>query len=85
MNTYIIQKYINKMTKKDVYAYALKKGLILNETEVTKTYNYIKNNYKDYFNNNLPKEKLLNDAKSTFTGENNQKFKTLYNEYKDKI
>lgn len=85
MNTYIIQKYINKMTKKDVYSYALKKGLILNETEVIKTYDYIKNNYKDYFNNKLPKEKILNDAKSTFTEENYQKFKTLYNEYKDKI
>ena len=85
MNTYIIQKYINKMTKKDVYSYALKKGLILNETEVIKTYDYIKNNYKDYFNNKLPKEKILNDAKSNFTEENYQKFKTLYNEYKDKI
>lgn len=85
MNRYIIQKYINKMTKKDVYSYALKKGLILNETEVIKTYDYIKNNYKDYFNNKLPKEKILNDAKSTFTEENYQKFKTLYNEYKDKI
>ena len=35
--------------------------------------------------NNLPKEKILNDAKSTFTEENYQKFKTLYNEYKDNI
>ena len=85
MNTYIIQKYINKMTKKDIYSYALKKGLTLNETEIDKTYNYIKDNYKDYFNNNLYDEKILNDAKLIFTEENYKKFKILYDEYKNKI
>lgn len=73
------------MTKKDVYLFALKKNLTLNDNEVTKTYNYIKNNYKNYFNGNLNKEKILKDAKSIFTNENYKKFTILYNEYKDKI
>lgn len=85
MNIYIIQKYINKMTKQDVYLYALKKGLTLNDNEVDKTYNYIKNHYKEYFSGKLTKEQILNDAQEVFTKENFQKFTSFYNEYKDKI
>ena len=85
MNIYIIQKYINKMTKQDVYLYALKKGLTLNDNEVDKTYNYIKNHYKEYFSGKLTKEQILNDSEEVFTKENFQKFTNFYNEYKDKI
>ena len=85
MNIYIIQKYINKMTKQDVYFYALKKGLTLNDNEVDKTYNYIKNHYKEYFSGKLTKEQILNDSEEVFTKENFQKFTSFYNEYKDKI
>ena len=85
MNIYIIQKYINKMTKQDVYFYALKKGLTLNDNEVDKTYNYIKNHYKEYFSGKLTKEQILNDSEEVFTKENFQKFTNFYNEYKDKI
>lgn len=85
MNIYIIQKYINKMTKQDVYFYALKKGLTLNDNEVDKTYNYIKNHYKEYFSGKLTKEQILNDSEEVFTKENFRKFTNFYNEYKDKI
>ena len=85
MNTYIIKKYIKTLTKDKLYNLAINYNIKLNDNETTKVYNYIKNNYQKYFNNNLSKDKILKDLESILTPINYEKLNNLYNIYKDKI
>ena len=85
MNTYIIKKYIKTLTKDKLYNLAINYNIKLNDNETTKIYNYIKNNYQNYFNNILSKDKILKDLETILTPINYKKLNNLYNIYKDKI
>lgn len=85
MNNFILKKYIQNLTKDDIYKLAFKQNIILNSEETQKVYKYIKNNYQKYINNILSSEQILNDSKLILSNNNYNKLLNLYNEYKDKI
>ena len=70
------------MSKEDVNKFALKKNINLNEQELDFTYNFIKKNYKDYFNN--PKVFDLERYRNIYTEENFSKITKVYKEYTQK-
>ena len=78
----IIERYIKMMSKEDVNKFALKKNINLNEQELDFTYNFIKKNYKDYFNN--PKVFDLERYRNIYTEENFSKITKVYKEYTQK-
>ena len=82
MNNYFFKKYLDNLTKNDIDNYLKKQQIILNNNELDKVYNYIKNNNHKYFNNTLSKEKIILDAKTILSKDN---FNKLYDIYKDKI
>lgn len=85
MNTLFFKKYIQNLTKNDIQTLATKKNILLNSNELQDTYNYIKNNYQKYFNQEISKETILNDFKKILTNQNYEKIYKLYKEHKDKI
>ena len=47
----IIERYINKMTKEDIRSFAINKNINLSEQELDFTYDFVKKNYKSFFQN----------------------------------
>ena len=79
----MIKKYVAKLTKEQVYSFALMHNIILSESELNFTYSFIKENY----------EKLFYDF-DNFTIDNYQKYysptnfkriKILFKEYYEKF
>ena len=85
MNNYILKKYLNNISKKDIYNLAQKYQIILNSNELENIYQYIQDNKQDYFNNNLSQEKIIQDAKKILTDNNYKTLYYIYSIYKDKI
>ena len=85
MNNLIILKYIKNLTPNDVYTYACKKDIILDNKELEAVYRYIKENYTDYLKGSLKKESILQDAKDILNDTNYKKLVSYFNLYRDKI
>ena len=83
MNFYLIEEYVNRMKKEDVNKFALKQGILLNDTELDTIFTYIKNNYKTILYGN-PKELLL-ETKEKVSDLTYNKIENLYIKFKDKI
>jgi len=75
----IIERYINMMTKEDVNNFAIKKNIILSESELDFTYTFIKKNYKTFLQN--PKLLDLERYKDNYTKENFSKITKVFQEY----
>jgi len=75
----IIERYINMMTKEDVNNFAIKKNIILSESELDFTYTFIKKNYKTFLQN--PKLLDLERYKNNYTKENFSKITKVFQEY----
>ena len=78
----IIERYIIKMTKEDINNFAISKNIYLSEQELDFTYNFVKKNYKSFFQN--PKVFNLDRYKSYYTEENFSKITKVYQEYTQK-
>lgn len=52
MNKLIILKYINKLSKDDIYLFGKKQGVILTRDEINVIYKYIKERYNEFLNGN---------------------------------
>ncbi len=83
MNQFIIEKYINKLTKQDIINYANNQNIILPESDVNTIYYYIKNKYTFFLQGH--QEELLNEIKHKVTHPTYLKLEELYNLYKNKI
>ena len=57
MNQFIIQKYINKITKKDIITYAQNNNIYLTDEEINTIYFFIKQKTNDFLKGN--REKIL--------------------------
>ena len=75
----IIERYINMMTKEDVNNFAIKKNIILSESELDFTYTLFKKNYKTFLQN--PKLLDLERYKDNYTKENFSKITKVFQEY----
>lgn len=83
MNQFLIEKYIQKIKKEDIYNYALSQGITLEENELETLYYYLKNDYKSFLaGNQIP---LLKEIKSQVTPKVASKIEELYQLYKNKI
>ena len=78
----IIEKYINSMNIEDVNKFALSPNIHLSEEELSFTYNFIKKNYKDFFNN--PNVFDIDRYKNNYSNENFIKVKNVFIEYLSK-
>ena len=81
MNIYLIYQYIKKIQKKDIYNFANKQGIILDNNELDIIYYYVKNEYKNFLNGN--QQKILNEIKSKVKISTYNKIEELYNQYKN--
>ncbi len=83
MNLFLIQKYIQKITKQDIITFAKNQGIILEEQEADIIYYYIKNKYQEFFSGN--DLTILEEIKPKLKKETYLKIEELYYTYKNKI
>ena len=78
----LIERYMNKLTIEDVNNFALKKNIILSESELTFTYEFIKKNWDKILSN--PNLLNLNRYKNMYSEENFEKISEVFKEYYSK-
>ena len=83
MNIYLIEEYVNRLTRNDIERFALKQGIVLDNDELNIVYTYIKKNYKTIIYGN-PKDILL-EIKKIVKPITYNKIENLYIKFKDKI
>lgn len=83
MNIYLISEYVNRMTKEDISKFALKQGIILDESELDTIYNYIKKDYKTFIYGN-PRV-ILDEVREKVRPLTYNKIENLYQQFKDMI
>lgn len=83
MNIYLIEEYVNRLTKNDVNWFSQKQGITLDQEELEVVYTYIKKNYKTIIYGN-PKDILL-EIKEKVKPLTYNKIENLYMKFKDKI
>lgn len=83
MNIYLIEEYVNRLTRNDIERFALKQGIVLDNDELDIVYTYIKKNYKTIIYGN-PKDILL-EIKKIVKPLTYNKIENLYIKFKDKI
>lgn len=80
MNIYLLEGYIRRLSKSDVYGYALKQGIELTNKEVDFLYSVIKSDYKTFIYGNS--REVLNRVQSNVRKEVYEKILYLYDRYK---
>jgi len=85
MNLFFIEKYIQKITKDDIFNYASREGISLTNDELNILYNFLKTNYKEFLTNKNSQPKLLEEIKSKVPVKTANKLEELYNLYKNKL
>lgn len=80
MNKFLIQKYINKLTKQDIINYINKQNITLPKEEIDIIYHYIKNRHNEFLNGN--EIKILNEIKTKVSPKTYQIIIKYYNFYK---
>lgn len=83
MNIYLIGEYVNRLKKDDIVKFALKQGIILEDSELDTIYNYIKKDYKTFIYGN-PRA-VLDEVKAKVRPLTYNKIENLYQQFKDKI
>ena len=78
----MINKYLNNLTKEQVNDFALSKNIILNEDELTFTYNFIKRNYSEVLKN--PKLFDIDRYQNYYSPTTFEQIKKVYIEYLSK-
>jgi len=78
----LIKRYMNNITKENVNNFAIKKNIILSESELDFTYDFIKKNWDQILSN--PSMLNLERYKNIYSEENYQKINSLFKEYYSK-
>ena len=81
MKDYIIKKYIDKITNNDIYKFALKNNIILNNEEINYIHKLINIYWNDILKNN---DDILLKIKDKFDNNKYEQIKKIYYEYKNK-
>ena len=82
MNKLIIYEYINRLRREDIVKFCIIKGIDASENEIDIVYDYIKNDYKRFFNN---PEDILLEIKNKVSNNTYKVIMEYYNKYKNKI
>ena len=82
MNRLIIYEYINKLKYEDIVSFCNYKGINISKTEMDIIYDYIKNDYKRFFNNPMG---VLEEVKLKVNDNTFNEIMLLYNKYKNMI
>lgn len=82
MNKLLIKKYISKITKKDIYNFAKKNKITLNDEELNIIDYHIKTNWNTIIYGNATP--IMQDLKNKINYEQYNKIEKLYNEFKEK-
>ena len=82
MNRLIIYEYINKLKYEDIVSFCNYKGINISKTEMDIIYDYIKNDYKRFFNNPMG---VLEEVKLKVSDNTFNEIMLLYNKYKNMI
>ena len=81
MNKLFIYEYINRLRRDDVLKFCSLKGINISDNEIDIIYDYIKHDYKRFFNN--PTE-VLDEIKVKVNDNTFSEIMKLYNKYKNK-
>ena len=79
MNRLLIYEYINRLKRDDIINFCNVKEINISNNEIDIVYNYIKNDYKRFFNN---PDEVLNEVKSKVSDNAYNIIIELYNKYK---
>lgn len=83
MNIYLLEQYVNRLTKEDVNKFAIKEGVTLEEYELDIIYNNIKQNYKTILFGNV--RSILEEIKKEVKPFTYSKIENLYERFKNRI
>lgn len=76
MHDYLLQVYIEKLSKEDVQMFAKNKGIVLEDNELDIAYDYLKQHWRTFYYGN-PKE-LLEELRSKLSQDTYNKIEALY-------
>ena len=79
----LIRNYVSKLTHNDIYNFALKQNIKLENDEINIIYNYIKNDWETIVFGNPTK--LFDEFKSKVNNNTYNKAMELFQKYKNKI
>lgn len=79
MNRLLIYEYINRLKRDDIINFCNVKEINISNNEIDIVYNYIKNDYKRFFNN---PDEVLNEVKCKVSYNAYEIIMELYNKYK---
>ena len=82
MNRLLIYEYINRLKREDIVKFCNIKDIHVSASEIDIIYNYIKRDYKSFFNN---PDAVLEEIKSKVSSNTFNVIMDLYNKYKNKI
>lgn len=82
MNKLIIYEYINRLRREDIVKFCNIKNINASDNDIDVIYNYIKNDYKRFFNNPLD---VLYEIKHKVSNYTFDEIIKLYDKYKTKI
>ena len=82
MNRILVYEYINRLRREDIVKFCVIKGIVASDNEIDVVYNYIKRDYKRFFNN---PDEVLKEIKNDVSSNTFSIIMELYNKYKNKI
>ncbi len=82
MNRLIIYQYINRLRKEDIVRYCNNHGIFVDNNDLDVVYNYVKNDYKRFFDNPIG---VLNEVKYKVSDYTYGEIMKMYDKYKSFI
>jgi hypothetical protein len=83
MNDYLLQIYIERLSKNDINDFAITQGITLNNEELNIIYDYLKKYWRTFYYGN-PKS-LLEELRNKLNEEAYRKIEALYIQTKEKL
>jgi len=82
MNRLIIYQYINRLRKEDIVRYCNSHGIFVDNNDLDVVYDYVKNDYKRFFNDPM---NVLNEVKYKVSDYTYNEIMKMYDKYKSFI
>ena len=79
MNRLIIYQYINRLRKEDIVRYCNSQGIFVDNNDLDVVYDYVKNDYKRFFNDPM---NVLNEVKYKVSDYTYNEIMKMYDKYK---